>query len=420
MRTCLLLFERCCMKLKSTLLSLAVAVAFTMPIDAAQYTVPDGQPPVPGADASIPDTAYQNYRYGEALNANASAIILARKHIYEMLDKQVEENKRSVEQAERWKKAHDKSMDISSHESTVILLHEGDHRAKMTVPIVVTGSFYKDAHQKNEVSSFAVESSVIAGLVSSSESFVDDAVYKSAKQKGTFNYPGITKGNWSITDKYLSENTPLMMAAVTFDKQPNHNYVAVLGQINHPITTKVERTMANFVIPSLQPIDDVDRTSDAVTWGNVTYRLPKGMQLQSEMKEGPHAEGRVYEGSDMRLVVTRGPIQRKDHPMVAYPKRVFNDIIYRSSKLLLQNVPIQSAMVLNNGVPTYIMDQYNPGKLSRILHLIQDDEYSYVMVLSYKDGKTKYNHLKLRNMMEYLEFKNANQLRSKIEKKTKK
>lgn len=408
------------MKLKSTLLSLAIALAFTMPIDAAQYTVPEGQPPVPGADASIPDTAYQNYRYGEALNANASEIILARKHIYEMLDKQVQENKRNVEDAERWKKAHDKSMDISSHESTVILLHEGDHRAKMTVPIVVTRSFYKDAHKKNEVSSFAAESSVVAGLVSSSESFVDDAAYKSAKQKGTFNYLGITKGYWSVTDKYSSENTPLMMAAVTFDKQPNHNYMAILGYKNHPITNQVERVMANFVIPSLQPIDDVAGTSDAVTWGNVTYRLPKGMQLQSEMKEGPHAEGRVYEGPDMRLVVTRGPIQRKDHPMVAYPKRVFNDIIYRSSKLLLQNVPIQSAMVLNNGVPTYIMDQYNPGKLSRILHLIQDDEYSYVMVLSYKDGKTKYNHLKLRNMMEYLDFKNANQLRSKIEKKTKK
>ena len=408
------------MKLKSTLLSLAVVVAFTMPIDAAQYTVPEGQPPVPGADASIPDTAYQNYRYGEALNANASAIILARKHIYEMLDKQVEENKRSIEEAERWKKAHDKSMDISSHESTVILLHEGDHRAKMTVPIVVTGSFYKEAHKKNEVSSFAAESSVVAGLVSSSESFVDDAAYKSAKQKGAFNYPGITKGYWSVTDTYSSENTPLMMAAVTFDKQPNHNYMAILGHKNHPITDKIERTMANFVIPSLQPIDDVDYTSDAVTWGNVTYRVPKGLQLQSEMKEGPHAEGRVYEGPDMRLVVTRGPIQRKDHPMVAYPKRVFNDILYRSSKLLLQNVPIQSAMVLNNGIPTYIMDQYKPGKLSRILHLIQDDEYSYVMVLSYKDGKTKYNHLELRNMMEYLDFKNAKELRSKTETKIKK
>ena len=408
------------MKLKSTLLSLAVAVAFTMPIDAAQYTVPEGQPPVPGADSSIPDTAYQNYRYVEALNANASTIILARKHIYEMLDKQVKENKRSAENAERWKKSHDTYMDISSHESTVILLHEGDHRAKMTVPIVVTRSFYKEAHKKNEASSFAAESSVVAGLVSSSESFVDDGVYKSAKQKGAFNYPGITKGYWSVTDTYSSDNTPLMMAAVTFDKQPNHNYVAVLGHKNHPITNQLERAMANFVIPSLQPIDDVDRTSDAVTWGNVTYRLPKGLKLKSETNNGPSLQGRVYVGPGMDLVVTRGPVTSKSNPMLTYPNRILKNFIHNPSTLLLQNVPIQSAMVLNNGVPTYIMDQYNPGKLSRILHLIQDNEYSYVMVLSYKDGKTKYNHLKLRNMMEYLDFKNANQLRSKIEKKLKK
>ena len=408
------------MKLKSTLLSLAVAVAFTMPIDAAQYTVPEGQPPVPGADSSIPDTAYQNYRYGEALNANASTIILARKHIYEMLDKQVKENKRSAENAERWKKSHDTYMDISSHESTVILLHEGDHRAKMTVPIVVTRSFYKEAHKKNEASSFAAESSVVAGLVSSSESFVDDGAYKSAKQKGAFNYPGITKGYWSVTDTYSSDNTPLMMAAVTFDKQPNHNYVAVLGHKNHPITNQLERAMANFVIPSLQPIDDVDRTSDAVTWGNVTYRLPKGLKLKSETNNGPSLQGRVYVGPGMDLVVTRGPVTSKSNPMLTYPNRILKNFIHKPSTLLLQNVPIQSAMILNNGVPTYLIDQYNPGKQSRIFHLIQDDEYDYFMVLSYNDEKAKYNHMELRNMMEYLDFKNAKELRSKTEIKTKK
>lgn len=408
------------MKLKSTLLSLAVAVAFTMPIDAAQYTVPEGQPPVPGADSSIPDTAYQNYRYGEALNANASTIILARKHIYEMLDKQVKENKRSAENAERWKKSHDTYMDISSHESTVILLHEGDHRAKMTVPIVVTRSFYKEAHKKNEASSFAAESSVVAGLVSSSESFVDDGAYKSAKQKGAFNYPGITKGYWSVTDTYSSDNTPLMMAAVTFDKQPNHNYVAVLGHKNHPITNQLERAMANFVIPSLQPIDDVDRTSDAVTWGNVTYRLPKGLKLKSETNNGPSLQGRVYVGPGMDLVVTRGPVTSKSNPMLTYPNRILKNFIHNPSTLLLQNVPIQSAMILNNGVPTYLIDQYNPGKQSRIFHLIQDDEYDYFMVLSYNDEKAKYNHMELRNMIEYLDFKNAKELRSKTEIKTKK
>ena len=408
------------MKLKSTLLGLAIALAFTMPIDAAQYTVPEGQPPVPGADTSIPDTAYQNYRYGEALNANASAIILARKHIYEMLDKQVEENKRSVENAERWKKSHDTYMDISSHESTVILIHEGEHQAKITVPIVVTTGMYGISNDKKEISSIVFESSALAAFISSNKRLVDDPHYKSAKQKGSFNYPGITKGYWAITDTYYDNNTPFMLVAVTFDKQPNHDYGVAIGNINHPITKNLERTMANFVIPSIQPLDNLDQMSEAVTWGNVTYRLPKGLKLKSETNNGPNLQGRVYVGPGMDLVVTRGPVTSKDNPMLAYPNRVLKNFIHKSSTLLLQNVPIQSAMVLNNGVPTYIMDQYNPGKLSRILHLIQDDEYSYVMVLSYKDGKTKYNHLKLRNMMEYLDFKNANQLRSKIEKKLKK
>ena len=408
------------MKLKSTLLSLAIALAFTMPIDAAQYTVPEGQPPVPGADASIPDTAYQNYRYGEALNANASAIILARKKIYEMLDKQVQENKRSVENAERWKKSHDTYMDISSHESTVILIHEGEHQAKITVPIVVTAGMYSLFNDKKEISSIVFESSALAAFISSNKRLVDDPHYKSAKQKGSFNYPGITKGYWAITDTYYDNNTPFMLVAVTFDKQPNHDYGVAIGNINHPITKNLERTMANFVIPSIQPLDNLDQISEASTWGNVTYRLPKGLKLKSETNDGPNLQGRVYVGPGMDLVVTRGPVTSKDNPMLAYPNRVLKNFIHKPSTLLLQNVPIQSAMVLNNGIPTYIMDQYNPGKLSRILHLIQDDEYSYVMVLTYKDGKTKYNHLELRNMMEYLDFKNANELRSKIEKKLKK
>lgn len=408
------------MKLKSTLLSLVLTLAFTMPIDAAQYTVPEGQPPVPGADASIPDNAYQNYRYDTALNANASTIILARKKIYEMLDKQVQENKRSVENAERWKKSHDTYWDISSHESTVILIHEGEHQAKMTVPIVVTSGMYRISNNKEEISSFVFESSALAEFISSNKRLADDPHFKSAKQKGSFNYPGITKGYWAITDKYSDKNTPFMLVVVTFDKQPNHDYGVALGNINHPITKNLENTMANFVIPSIQPLDNLDQMSEAVTWGNVTYRLPKGLQLKSETNNGSNLQGRVYVGPGMQLVVTRGPATSKDNPMLAYPKRVMNNLIHKPSKLLLQNIPIQSAMVLNNGVPTYLLDQYNAGKQSRIFHLIQDDEHDYFMLLTYKDGNTKYNHLELRNMMEYLDFKNAKELRSKTEIKIKK
>lgn len=399
---------------------MAVSLAFTMPIDAAQYTVPEGQPPVPGADASIPDNTYQNYRYDTALNANASTIILARKKIYEMLDKQVQENKRSVENAERWKKSHDTYMDISSHESTVILIHEGEHQAKMTIPIVVTSGMYRISNNKEEISSIVFERSALAEFISSNKRLADDPHYKSAKQKGSFNYPGITKGYWAITDKYSDKNTPFMLVIVTFDKQPNHDYGVALGNINHPITKHLERTMANFVIPSIQPLDNLDQMSEAVTWGNVTYRLPKGLKLKSETNNGSNLQGRVYVGPGMDLVVTRGPVTSKSNPMLAYPNRILKNFIHKPSTLLLQNVPIQSAMILNNGVPTYLIDQYNLGKQSRIFHLIQDDEYDYFMLLNYKDEKVKYNHMELRNMMEYLDFKNAKELRSKTEIKTKK
>ena len=45
------------MKLKTILLGVSMALAFTMPINAAQYTVPEGQPPVRGAGATIPGNA---------------------------------------------------------------------------------------------------------------------------------------------------------------------------------------------------------------------------------------------------------------------------------------------------------------------------------------------------------------------------
>ena len=103
-----------------------------------------------------------------------------------MLDKQVQENKRSIEDAERWKKEHDKSMDISAHESTVILLHEGEHRAKMTVPIGVTGSFIRNTHKRMGYLLFPLKAVLLLGLLVLVESFVDDTVYTSAKTKGCF------------------------------------------------------------------------------------------------------------------------------------------------------------------------------------------------------------------------------------------
>ena len=42
------------------------------------------------------------------------------------------------------------------------------------------------------------------------------------------------------------------------------------------------------------------------------------------------------------------------------------------------------------------------------------------MFLTYEDGKNKYSHIELRNIMEYLDFGNAKQLRQARNKRLKK
>ena len=144
------------------------------------------------------------------------------------------------------------------------------------------------------------------------------------------------------------------------------------------------------------------------------------MMLKAEEKVDSEYSRRVYYGQGLELVIDRGPIVHDDSAMSGYFNRIFADYLYGSSSPLLRDIPIQSAIVWNNGVPTYLMDQHNPGKQSRIFQLIQDNQYEYDMHLTYEDGKAKYNHIELRNIMEYLDFKNAKELRRKAEIKTKK
>ena len=397
------------MKLKSTLLSLAVAVTFTMPIDAAQYTVPEGQPPVPGADSRIPDNAYQNYRYDKTRNITTADHIKKIEEYNKRIDGEVLKKKGTAEKAEQLKKAYAKYLDLITHESTVILLHEGDYKAKVILPISVVESYFEDLDKKGK-GSYVFDRYAIAGLVGANERVEDSGFNKKAQRQGEFMYPGLSKGYWGIREQYANGNLPVMYAAVTFDKYPNQTYMAFLGNKNQPVTKKLESTMANFVIPSIQPLENLDNTSDTITWDNLTYRLPKGMTLDIVDKSDDF-QGRVYVGDGMKLVVARSSLVSKEEPIRLYTQTVFDHFFYKKNPTLMKDVPLQGALVWNNGVPSFLLDQYNPGKKSRIYQLIKDDKYEYYMFLTYEDGKNKYSHIELRNIMEYLDFGNAKQLR---------
>ena len=399
------------MKLKTILLGLSMALAFTMPINAAQYTVPEGQPPVPEADTSIPGNAYQNYRYGNTSKVPDFEIKESLKLRFKEIDDVASELGMSLANADALKKANIRYMDLLSHDSTVILLHEKGYNAKLTAPIRTVEGIVPPL-KREDITSFAIDRYAMASLSGTTETPEQAFSESSAERKGTFTYPGIRAGTWIITESSKNDNNPMMFAHVIFDDQPNHTYIATLSKFGQSdVVTNLESAMANIVIPSMQSLDTLDSISNLITWGNITYRVPKGMVLKSNDTNHSNSDKRVYQGHGMEFVIERGPVTDTESPILAYCNRVLRDYLYASPSLLLQEVPIQSAVVWNNGVPSYLMDQYNSGKKSRMIQLIQDDQYEYNIYLTYEDGKANYNHIELRNIMEYLDFGNSKMLR---------
>ena len=399
------------MKLKTILLGLSMALAFTMPINAAQYTVPEGQPPVPEADTSIPGHAYQNYRYCNTSKVPDFEIKESLKLRFKEIDDVASELGMSLANADALKKANIRYMDLLSHDSTVILLHEKGYNAKLTAPIRTVEGIVTPL-KREDITSFAIDRYAMASLSGTTETPEQAFSESSAERKGTFTYPGIRAGTWIITESSKNDNNPMMFAHVIFDDQPNHTYIATLSKFGQSdVVTNLESAMANIVIPSMQSLDTLDSISNLITWGNITYRVPKGMVLKSNDTNHSNSDKRVYQGHGMEFVIERGPVTDTESPILAYCNRVLRDYLYASPSLLLQEVPIQSAVVWNNGVPSYLMDQYNSGKKSRMIQLIQDDQYEYNIYLTYEDGKANYNHIELRNIMEYLDFGNSKMLR---------
>ena len=117
--------------LRKSVIMMVVATAFTINVSAVQIEVPKGQPPVPGADASIPANAYENYR-----------------HINKVAEQEAESYSQFVKSKpanppssfDKLNSEHPgfaKALELADYsQSTVVLIHEGDKNIRLSVPNV--------------------------------------------------------------------------------------------------------------------------------------------------------------------------------------------------------------------------------------------------------------------------------------------
>ena len=396
--------------LRKSIIMMLLATAFTINVSAVQIEVPAGQPPMPGADASIPANAYENYRADSLSNVRASDVIKLHSESKKRMEMYITDWGLTRDEVNQIASDSEKLMDLIVNETAVVLLHDDRNNIRASVPGLLLASKYYPKRSDGERLSIVRENSIFFAI--GTKPNYDDALGKlKSERKGEFIYPGISHGKWAIDTESFGENTPAMVAVVGLDNQPNQEYMIGLSYKNQPVTNKLERVMSNYVIPSIRSLDDLDHYSESISWDNLMYRIPKGLKLTAQKSLKDSAEIRDYSGLGMRLVVAKKPVKVDDKYIYSFINEISE---VKPESQIIGDAPIQAASVWNNGVPSLLVDNYQPGKPSIMYRFLRDDKNVYIMTLVYADGAVPYSHIQLRNTVEYSDFANIETLRNKV------
>ncbi|MBS6675377.1 hypothetical protein [Veillonella sp.] len=383
--------------LRKSVIMMAVATAFTINVSAVQIEVPAGQPPMPGADVSIPANAYENYRHiNEVAEQEAES--------YSQFAKSNPKNPPSkLDKLNLEHPGFSKALELADYsQSTVVLIHEGDKNIRLSVPNVsFRGDVIETEPGKGPL--FAVRSLssfLVVGPPHGKE------LSKYAESEGKYNYPGLRNTSW----KFMSNNSRIMYTEFTPNDTKTTYGVTYGGWVNteDPYQNKApEVVMSNYIIPSIESLSNLDNYSQIEHWGNYSYRIPKTVKLISETVEDGMYDVRLYEDTGAKIRVIRSSIKdkKKDVTIIKIP------ILYFLHKYNDLETPTQYAVVWNNGIAGSLVDAYKPNSESYLRHVVRDSVYVYSYRINYDESKTSYTHKQLRDMIEYVGFGDAAKLR---------
>ena len=383
--------------LRKSVIMMALATAFTMNVSAVQIEVPAGQPPMPGADATIPANAYENYRHiNEVAEQNAE-------DYSEFIKSQPVNPTSGMDQLYRERPGLAKALELANYsQSTVVLIHEGDKNIRLSVPnISFRGDTVESKSGKGPL--YAVRSLSSFLVVGSPHG---KALNKYAEEEGKYTYPGLQDASW----KLMSNNARVMYTEFTPNDSKTTYGISYGGWVNteDPYQDKSpEVVMSNYIIPSVESLAGLDNYSRIEHWGNFSYRVPKTAKLVSEAVENTQYDVRTYEDTGAKIRVVRTSIlgEKRDGTVIKSSilsfLRKYNDL----------ETPTQYAVVWNNGIAGSLIDSYKPNGESYLRHVVKDSVYFYSYRINYDESKTSYTHKQLRDMIEYVGFDDAARLR---------
>ena len=403
---------------------------------------------IPGADSKIPKDAYVNY---QATNPDIEKDVANYVKTLKLTDKANGINKNEIK--------YTKAASIyrgQHYHNTVISVHDQYNQIRLSFPVAGIKSDYHIGRYQNpsrtiedyrvltnngslnleidyaDFKDYDWRNTKIAYKKLTDKDvrnfLQDNAKRKSSKQisdiKGTvFSYPTVTYSTWDSMKMPHFENgkkATLTIDTINF-KFKGYNmrhplyHAGFVYYDNNPVLNKVptDKLLANYVLPSVQNLNELNQYSRIESLNGVQYRVPKDAIYEGESKGSEHQDIRYYKKGDITFFVSTDNVPRNPyaHELVINGHYNFKtDLntfwdIYRYHPSASDY--INYSVVWNNNIPGLSIHSYEPNKDDHILNFNSyDGIYSFTYTIFYPSFLSAEEVQKLRNMIEFFDSTN--------------
>ena len=359
---------------------------------------------IPGADPSIPKDVYVQGVYSTEKIKNAYDVetrkiidsIISKKGIPKgfgtaVNDDEVESFKNDLYSIKR------RQFDGN----TIVNLHNNDGGLSVTLPF---SAIQKEAITDfpNSNAHYLVDSPMIAaGIIENKTPNTTE------KTDVVFQYDGLSKSSLRKTTLRGAVEMEIIGLKFELSKHPNQEYNVIL----YPRATKlvtsndINRIMANYVLPSIHSLQDLDDYSKVETYKRYSFRVPKTAVRDKKLNE--RVDGVTFtidKNINQQIRIEPNNETEKGLFSTVDEIRILNKIDNKSAELL----GIPGARMITKGLHTYVWNDGIPGLLldleldnqqGILMFITYDENHKYVNTIQYSLDNGVYSKVQLRKLI---------------------
>ena len=359
---------------------------------------------IPGADLSIPKDVYVQGVYSTEKIKNAYDVetrkiidsIISKKGIPKgfgtaVNDDEVESFKNDLYSIKR------RQFDGN----TIVNLHNNDGGLSVTLPF---SAIQKEAITDfpNSNAHYLVESPMIAaGIIENKTPNTTE------KTDVVFQYDGLSKSSLRKTTLRGAVEMEIIGLKFELSKHPNQEYNVIL----YPRATKlvtsndINRIMANYVVPSIYSLQNLDGYSKVETYKTYSFRVPKTAVKDKKLNE--RVEGVTFtidKNINQQIRIEPNNETEKGLFSTVDEIRILNKIDNKSAELF----SIPGARMITKGLHTYVWNDGIPGLLldleldnqqGILMFITYDENHKYVNTIQYPLDNGVYSKAQLRKLI---------------------